>query len=76
MPGEQGERQLQGAREVGVLVSTIVSLIAPIALDFGINGPCLLFSPGINLLPVVRPLPSSLFLALSPPFLNATQSLS
>lgn len=50
-----GERKLRGARaralvrEVGVLVSTIVSLIAPIALDFGINAPCLLFSRGISL---------------------------
>lgn len=49
--GKGGERERERAscrvREVGVFVSTIVSLIAPIALDFGIS---VCFSP-----PIVSP---------------------
>lgn len=45
-PSERGGRERGSCRacEVGVFVSTIVSLIAPIALDFGIS---VCFSPPI-----------------------------
>lgn len=41
-------------REVGVLVSTIVSLIASIALDFGISARVLLCSPATGPVPSIQ----------------------